>query len=254
MKNLIKLLSICLVFVCVLSFAVSCKSESYGDSNSGSSPSGSTSLVSETTRKIYYSVNLGLEYKDINGLKKQLENKCKGLGGYVERTNESYDGGECYSMSATYRVPTDKLDEFIEFCENDKSVTRKSVSTIDITSSSISANSQRDYLNQKKAIIEEMLEDTNLSAKEKLEILDSIAQVNKEIAALEESIKANTGSFEYSVVYVSVSQPTTFMDVFGPLLIVIGVPLGIFCAIFFGIRGIKKRNRRLAQKQAQQNA
>ncbi len=255
MKKTLKLVALCLALMCMLLLVASCKSGGgdYYENDAGGASSSGSKLLSETTRKVTYSVDLDLEFKDIGSFKKQMESKCKELGGYVSRSSESYDGGECYSINATYRVPTDKLDEFVEFCEKDTRVTSKSVTTRDITSSAISANAEREYLNQKKAIIEGMLEEEGITAKEKLEILDSLAQLNKEIMALEESIKSNTSSYEYSTVYIYISQPTTFMDVFVPLIFIIGVPAGIFCAIFFGIRATKKRNRELARKQEQIN-
>lgn len=255
MKRIIKIMATCLLLLMTVTFVISCDGENYISDDEGNGVGGADFVptYSDTTRKIVYTVDLDLEFKNVDDFKKQIEAKCKEFGGFVSRSSGSYDDGQCYSLNATYRIPTDSLDEFVEFCEKDARVTNKSVTTRDITSSQISANAERDYLNQKKAIIEGMLEEEGITAKEKLEILDSLAQVNKEIATLEENIKANTGGYEYSTVYVYVVQPTSFVDVFMPILIMFIIPACAFCGIFFGIRGIKKRNRRLAEKaQAQQ--
>lgn len=254
MKKISRILALCLALVCIACLIASCKNSDSGYNGAGADGgSTSTSLLSETTRKVVYTVDLDLEIKNVGERKKLMESKCKELGGYVARSSEGYDGGECDSLNATYRVPTDKLDEFVEFCEKDVRVINKSVTTRDITSSAISAKAERDYLNQKKAIIEGMLNEEGITAKEQLEILDSLAQVNKEIMALEENIKANTSSYEYSTVLIYLTQPTTFGDVIVPLIFVIGVPAGTFCAIFFGIRITKKKNRERAKMLAQEN-
>ncbi len=253
MKKSIKIIALCLVLLLVIGFAVACKSDYYDDEDFNGAMGGAdyVPLYSDTTRKVVYTATLSLEIAEVGELSRAIEAKCKELGGYTAKSNESYDGGECYYATATYRIPTDKLSDFLSFCEKDVRVTDKSVSTRDITSSSISANAERDYLNQKKSLIEDMMKDDTLTAKEKLEMLDSLAQVNKEIQALEEQIKANTSSYEYSTVHINVSQSTTFMDVFMPILILIIIPVCAFCGIFFGIRGIKKRQRRLGAQDQQ---
>jgi len=109
-------------------------------------------------------------------------------------------------------------------------------------------------LKDKKEALEELLDNGNATVNEKTSLIEQISSVASEIADLESDINQIKAKSEYSTLELYISQPDTFFDVFMPIFVFLILPPVIFCAIFFSIRGTKKRNRKLMQEQEKTQA
>ena len=116
-----KYFGILIVFLLMLSL-VSCGGKKGSSSNNYDSDNyDSDSLVYSTDRKIIYTVSY--DYKnnmdEIKNEKKEIRKYVIEIGGYIESSSEYNDGKNCYYR---YKVPTDKLNDFIEFIDDDELV------------------------------------------------------------------------------------------------------------------------------------
>lgn len=227
---LLTLLALSLCF----SFA-SCKENSVGDADFGSPENSSEIVNSELNRKIIYKVDIDIESENISELKSNIASKCESLGGYVENNNESYSDGECSFVRTTYRIPTEKLDDFISSVESYGGIERKNVSTTDITTAYVNAEAKRSSLEERKSALEKILEDTEISASDKVNIINEISSVNAELQSIELTIKSYDSRVDYSYVHITIDEPTDVSGVIFGLIIFLGIPsliVGIIILIY----------------------
>ena len=88
-------------------------------------------IVIETTRKIYYTVDINIDTDDVNKSIDYFTQEAVKLNGYISNSNIVSVG----SSYVTYKVPTNSLTQFLNYIDSDSNsnVTRKSISTNDIT-------------------------------------------------------------------------------------------------------------------------
>ena len=87
--------------------------------------------VQETDRKLIRNVNLSLQTKEFDTVLENMSQKVKDLGGYIQDSSvwgSSSDYSSSRSASYTLRIPSDKLDEFIDVVETLGNVTYKNES------------------------------------------------------------------------------------------------------------------------------
>lgn len=99
---------------------------------------GETSEITEndlSSRKLIRTVDLSMETEKFDELKENIEKAISSFGGYTEYSNlhaPSWEGGRRY-YSMTVRIPSEKLDSFIEYAGTLGTVTNKSEGVEDIT-------------------------------------------------------------------------------------------------------------------------
>ncbi len=192
-------------------------------------------------RKIVYTVYMTLESKDITALKNSINAKNDELGGYIEDSDEDYSDGECVEARITYRVPTEKLDEFVNTIEGNGGVESKSISTTDITTSYVDALAEKSALEQRKALLSQMLDDTSISATDRINIINEISKVNTELQSIELLINNYDSDVNYSTVVITIEEAPAFMDYFTPVIIFVLIPIAVLGIVFGSIAISKKR-------------
>ena len=229
----------------VLSF-VSCSADSnYSTEESVEVSSDGSLVVNLPNRKIVYNVGLSFVTSTIASLKGSLDSKCLSLSGYTEKNDERYDDEGCTFVSVTYRIPTENLDEFLNFAEGEGKLTGKNVSTTDITTSYVNAEARLRSLEEKKGLLEKMLEDSTLTSSERLTIISEISDVGTEIEEIKLLINGYDSSVLYSTVKVNISLPTPLIEIIMPFIVLgvfVGVPIIAVIAIVI-ISGIQKKKR-----------
>ena len=246
MKKILKWIATC--FLSLLCFALTACGVATTDARGGVGISlgGSTDPVvaNSLNRKIVYPVNLSLNAAKFNSVTTALNAKSAELGGYIERTDEDYDGGTCIYALVTYRIPTEKLDEFVSCVEGNGGVTGKTVYTADITNSYVDATARKEALLGERLMLQTLLNDTTLTAGDKVSIISKIGEVELELQIIEQTIGQYDAMVNYSTVCVEIMQPVGFWEIFLPISLSVVGAAGIFSAIFFPIRAAKKRKRK----------
>ncbi len=241
MKSFFKYLSLVLLIVMCLSI-VSCAAKGddvVGDAGAAPEQGESAPIVNnELNRKIVYTVRIDLEAENVSSRVDSISKKNGELGGYIESRNESFTDGKCTFATITYRVPTEKLDEFVAAIEGSGGIERKHISSEDITTTYVDAQAKKNALEERKQLLEKMLEDSTVSASDRISIINEISTVNTELQAVELLIKGYDSDVNYSTVVVSVDEPTSYTG----LIVFAAIQLGIVALILILIF-VSKRKR-----------
>ncbi len=254
MRSVFKYLSLVLALVmCLCIVSCAAKGDSaVGDAGSAPGKDAESSIVNDDiNRKIVYTVRIGLETVDVSALVDTVSQKSSELGGYIQSRNESYSDGECTYATITYRVPTEKLDEFVGAIEGNGGVRSKNIGSEDITTKYVDAQAKKSALEERKLLLEQMLEDSTASAGDRITVINEISAVNTELQSIELLIKGYDSEVNYSTVIVTVDEKPTFIEVFSGILIFVGVQLVIVAVILIPIFAAKRRRAKKAQEQTE---
>ncbi len=194
-------------------------------------------------RKIAYSVDLGVSTSDIYEARKLLDESAGNIGGYLEDGYDRYDKSQMYSSYATYRIPTEKVFEFIAEIEALGLMNNKSVSTVDFTQNYISVQAEKTALTNKRELLVETLSDAGISSSDKIILINEISSIDVQLASIELRISGYDSMADMSTVSVIFTLPPTFIDVFMPFLILIIIP-AIVLGIIFIPKAIKRRKQK----------
>ncbi len=252
MKRFFQYLCICLLSILCVLF-VGCGAN--GAQNYSSAPetgndvgdkTQSVTISNPLNRKIVYTVRLQADCEDVKDAKGKLDEKCTTLGGYIEYNSEDYAEGKCTYAYITYRVPTDKLNDFIAQAEKSGEITSKSVDTTDITTAYVNASAQKTALETRKAALQALLNDTAVSASDRITIINEISKVDTELQSIELLLTQYDSMVDYSTVTVTLHDAEWYADeppVFAIVSTCVLFAGAIFCAVFFPLYYKKKYNK-----------
>lgn len=217
-----KFLSLCLVLITCVALVACSAGSNYEAGDMPSAENGK--IVNDSlNRKIVYNVSLSFEADNVSELKNSISERSEALGGYIESNSESYDDGECIYTSVVYRIPTEKLDEFINCVEKYADVESKIVNTTDITTSYVSAQAQKNALLERKELLEEMLGDESISASDRITIINEISEASASLQAIELEINGYDTDVSYSTVTIYIDEKISLMAVFVPIIIIAAI-------------------------------
>ena len=154
----------------------------------------------ENGRKLIRTVSLSLETKEFDSVLTNLSTKTTELGGYIELSTVS---GNSYAHHSTryasyvIRIPSDKLNEFVEVVSELGNVTQKNESVEDVTLRYIDVESH------KKAL--ELLSKAE-NMEEILTIESKLSDIRYEIENYESQLKTMDNQIDYSTVSVYVDE------------------------------------------------
>lgn len=239
---------------------------------------GSPIVVGSLDRKIVYKVNLTIYSDTPEKVSSAIAEATAKYEGYVESSRESKsDYGENYSFVA--RIPTAKLDDFVNEISVAGTVKNKEVTTEDITVKYVTVDEQRkSLLAEKEALTARLSEATGIS--DIIAISDRLAQIDAAINAAQRQINEFDSLLNYSTVTVFVNKnyketPDTrsfgqklgdlFVASFKsigtvfkgiaigltaafPYLIIIACVVGLALFIAFGVKNLKKTGKFFPQK------
>ena len=241
-------------------------------------------IEQEVGRKLIRDASVTLETKAFDELLPKLEQQVASFGGYIESMNEngnSYSSRNYRTANFTVRVPADQLDAFLNVVEGIGNITRKTMSTRDVTSQYVDVESRLKVLNTEKESLERIMASAETTI-DMLETQSRLYDVIEEIESYEATKRTYDALISYSTVSIYVQEVieltpakeetrgeelarrfrTSLEDLseavvdFGigfvvalPWLLVFGVVFGgIFLAIFLPIRAHAKKKKAKAQE------
>ncbi len=167
-----------------------------------------SSIVITTDRLIVYTVEMSLTSKDVNASMKKMQEKAKEIGGWQASSSEN----ETY-IYVTFRVPTVKLDEFIDRVSEGNEVRNKQVSTVDITDQYQTAETKRaELIKEKDRLTAWMETDASLKTENKIEIQKRITEIANEIDGYSTEISGYKKRADYSTVNISLYQDGQYVE------------------------------------------
>ena len=249
MKRFSLIMAVCLIVSVSILVGCSASVEQMPDASGDVEESG-TIVNGDLNRKIVYSVSIKLNTTDVVHVKNNITEKCTALGGYVEENRESYDDGVCDYVTITYRIPTEKLDEFVDSIEGNGKIDSKNVSTTDITTTYVDAEAEKNALLERKDILSQMLNEDGITTSDKLSIVNELTEVNTSLQKIELILKEYDSKINYSTVSLTIDKIPPFWEDLIPAFIFLVLPMCI--GGFFIIRGAVRRKKRARMANAVQ--
>lgn len=188
-----------------------------------------TELSEETAqtseRKLIRTVDLYTETEQYDDLLAALEVQIASLGGYVEYRYQ-YNGNiyDVYSYSKrsstlTVRIPSDRLDEFINHVGETSNIVNKEERVEDVTLRYVDLESHRNALVTEQERLLELLEQAE-SVEDLITIESRLSQVRYELESMESQLRTLMNQVSYSTVYLSIQEvqrlsPTEEVTIWG---------------------------------------
>ncbi len=170
--------------------------------------------VQETDRKLIRNVNLSLQTKEFDTVLDNMSQKVKDLGGYIQDSSvwgSSSDYSSSRSASYTLRIPSDKLDEFVDVVETLGNVTYKNESVDDVTLRYVDVESHKKALETEQERLLALLEKAE-NVEDIITIENRLSDVRYELENYESQIRLLDNQIDYSTVYVDVSEVSRVTD------------------------------------------
>lgn len=229
-------------------FLAACGNTSDGEYSEGNSNDG---IVVETSRKVYYTVNVDIECDNLSTSIDKFNNETIKLSGYVSKSSINER-----NAIVTYRIPTDKLEQFLNLIESDENseLMEKNVKATDVTSTYNEIEARLEVLKaSRKAYLNILEKAENIS--DIIAINTRIEEIDSEILKLENEKSSYDNLVAYSTITINFidKQGNHFFADYGDYLVglfkVIGIvilyllPFAIIGGVLvFVIVFISKRN------------
>ena len=168
----------------------------------------------ENGRKLIRTVSLSLETKEFDSVLTNLSTKTTELGGYIELSTVS---GNSYAHHSTryasyvIRIPSDRLNEFVEVVSELGNVTQKNESVEDVTLRYIDVESHKKALETEQERLLELLSKAE-NMEEILTIESKLSDIRYEIENYESQLKTMDNQIDYSTVSVYIDEVERVTD------------------------------------------
>lgn len=209
---------ICFAILCSL-FLVGCKKKDASVNDSYEKPNYEmggvdNDIIVDDTRKIYYEANYNIYTKDIEDLASKINSKVRILEGYTENSDTTYNQYTNGFSSAffKYRIPSNKLNEFLDYLDSFEGITSSSLNSTDITKSYEETAARIETLTARRDSYNKLLTEKNLSISEIMAIETRIDDINSELLTLNNLKNKYDGLVEYSIVNISIRNVQTYEE------------------------------------------
>ncbi len=178
------------------------------ETGSGLTSENGVEAVTETDRKLIKTVYLSVETLEFDALLNSLSEQVSEMGGYIE--SSSISGSSYYYESTRYayytvRVPSDRLDEFVEVVSGLGNVTQKSESVEDVTLQYVDTESRKTALETERDRLLELLEQAE-SMEDLLAIESQLSDVYYELENYGSKLRVLDNQIDYSTVNVDIDE------------------------------------------------
>ncbi len=170
--------------------------------------------VEESDRKLIRNVRLELQTKKFDELLESLSAKVGELGGYVESSTVfgvGYDSRSTRSADYTVRIPSDRLDKFVDAVGGLGNVTYKSEEVQDVTLQYVDVESHKKALETERDRLLELLEQAE-DMEDMLAIESKFSEVRYELENYGSQLKLLDNQIDYSTVWISISEVERITD------------------------------------------
>ena len=187
------------------------KIEEPAENSSGSTLTTSDGISQQESmgRKLIRTIHLDVETDEFDTLLHKLQEQIQTLSGYIEQSDVSghsiqYENSRRRAYM-TVRIPSTKLDQFVDSMETNANVTNKSETTTDITLKYSDLESRKKSLTIEQDRIWALLEKADtLEAVIALE--ERLSEIRYELESMESRLRLYDNQVDYSTVYVNISE------------------------------------------------
>lgn len=164
--------------------------------------------VAETGRKLIKTVYLTMQTKEFDEVLEGVSARVKEMGGYIE--NSSISGSSYYYESTryasyTFRIPSDRLDEFVTVVGELGNVTQKNESVSDVTLQYVDTESRKKALETEQQRLLELLEQAE-NMEDLLAIESKLSEVRYELENYGSQLRLLDNQIDYSTVHLDIQE------------------------------------------------
>ncbi len=172
--------------------------------------------VAENGRKLIKTVNLEMQTKEFDTVVEGINKKVQEMGGYIENSSvwgsSYYNTGSTRNSEYTVRIPSDRLDEFIEVVGSLGNVTYKNESVEDVTLQYVDVESRKKALETEQARLLELLEKAD-NLEDLLTIESRLSEVRYELENYGSQKRLLDNQIDYSTVHITVNEVERITEV-----------------------------------------
>lgn len=246
MKKYKLIVFVVLAVLCCSFLLVGCSSGGGFDDDVGGGESGDI-VVDGVNRKLVYQVRVTIKTADTDAAMKTIVDNANAMGGFLQNQEQSGNGSETDYAYLTVRIPTEKLDDFVNTLGSSGKILSKRVDMKDITTEYVNASAQKASLQNRKQLLENMLTTEGLTASDKIAIVTEISAVDTQLQALELQLNSYDSMVNFSTVTVSLNKHTS--DVFAIIFSVFVVFAFIGLIVAVSILAVKLSDAKRKLKQ-----
>ncbi len=199
-------------------------------------------VVVDTNHKIIYTVTYSIQCENISTIIKEINTNLYTLGGYISSSRQESN----YYANFVYKIPTEKLNEMLDFIDGNDGVDSKTVTTEDITSSYDKLKAEIETLEASKEAYQNMLKNDNLNVSEIVTITNRIEEIDTRLKTLYGQLNNYDNLLDYSTINITYTTKTQgyeegFLSNYGSFLLAIGqliVSFIAYCAPFLIVAGL----------------
>jgi len=172
-----------------------------------------TENEAKSGRKLIKNVSLDVETTDYDSLIAALPEEVENLGGYVENMNvyngSSYDEYRHRSANITARIPSQKLNDFINSVGTKTNITNRNEYVEDITLTYVDLESHKNMLIAERDRLTELLSQAE-TVEDIITIEDRLTGIRYQIDSMESQLRTYDNKVDYSTVNISVSEVVVY--------------------------------------------
>lgn len=169
---------------------------------------------SANNRKIIETVSYYSQTKDFDSFVSSLQKKILSAGGYIESSTlygKEYNSSDSRRAIIKARIPQKESADFSSYIENNSNVTRKEISTDDITLKYVDVQSRISALESEKTSLEAMLDKAD-SIDSLLKIKSQLTDVIYQLDSYKSQLRTYDNLVDYTTVNITVSEVRRFSD------------------------------------------
>lgn len=169
----------------------------------------------ESDRKVVYDIYYEIESRDVNDIENSINKKVREFDGYIANSVDNKD-----ESKYTYKIPTSKLNEFLDYVDSyNEKVTEKTIKSSDITTKYSKVESRIKVLEASKTAYLNLLNDTNLTMPEIIEIKAKIEDIDSELVGLYNTLASYDSVIDYTQITIEYVDDPRFFASYGNYLL-----------------------------------
>lgn len=155
----------------------------------------------EIEEKIVKTVDLRVETKEYEQYISAIRSDVAAVGGYVENSslNDSYYGQSSRYASFVFRIPADKLDEFLQKAGENGKITGQTESQLNVTLEYVDVQSRINAYTTERDTLLELLKKAD-DLKDVISVQERLSEVNYEIENYTSQLRVLENRVSYSTV------------------------------------------------------
>lgn len=181
-----------------------------GSTTSGIDSHGEISNTAQVNRKLIRTFDIQIQTKEFDDVIAGIQKKVQELGGYIEQSSidsgSSYYGNQYNRYSyMTVRIPSDKLDGFVQNVKDTANVTNISEATDDITLKYVDVESRKVALETERDRLLELLEKAE-TVEDIITIEGRLSEVRYQLESYASTLRTYDNQVDYSTVHINISE------------------------------------------------